>query len=133
MPVKKNYKKKRLDKVLDTTVLFKSLLDSAKRCHSRTKRINERRQNEMQMNIKEKIFKLDLSFPYKDLNSLQALMSGKAGGSTGMSAALKNVFGKKEGDDAAHPKDPIWAILPPFTMLPLRKTLLRKKSKPGKI
>src|SRR5688572_19432706 len=98
--------KEGLDKVVDTTVMFKSLLDSAKDATAEQKELMKDGKMKMQMNIKEKLFKLDLSFPYKDLNSLQQLMSGKAGGGTGMSAALKNVFGKKEGDDAPAPKGP---------------------------
>ena len=62
----------------------------------------------MQMNIKEKIFKMDMNFPYKDLNSLQKLMSGQGGNGPGMANAFKNLFGNPgAGDDqAGMPKGP---------------------------
>ena len=119
--------KEGLDRVLDTTVLFKSLLDSAKDATAEQKALMKDGKMKMQMNIKEKIFKLDLSFPYKDLNSLQALMSGKAGGSTGMSAALKNVFGKKDSEDPAAPKQPDMGDFAAIYDVTIKKDLIEKK------
>ncbi|MCS3801810.1 hypothetical protein [Niastella sp. OAS944] len=120
--------KEGLDRVLDTTVLFKSLLDSNKDATAEQKVLMKDGKMKMQMNIKEKIFKLDMSFPYKDLNSLQQLMSGKAGGGTGMSEALKNVFGKKEGDqDAAAPKGPDMGDFAGIYNVTIKKDLIEKK------
>lgn len=120
--------KEGLDKVVDTTVLFKSLLDSAKETTAEQKALMKDGKMKMQMNIKEKLFKLDLSFPYKDLNSLQQLMSGKAGGGTGMSAALKNVFGKKEGEqDLATPKGPDMGDFAAIYNVTIKKDLIEKK------
>lgn len=120
--------KEGLDKVLDTTVLFKSLLDSAKDATAEQKELMKDGKMKMQMNIKEKIFKLDLSFPYKNLNSLQQLMSGKAGGGTGMNAALKNVFGKKDGEqDAPTPKGPDMGDFAAIYNVTIKKDLIEKK------
>jgi hypothetical protein len=122
-------KKDGLDKVLDTTILFKSLLDSAKDATAEQKELMKDAQMKMQMNIKEKIFKMDMRFPYKDLNSLQQLMSGKAGSGTGMSSALKNVFGKKEGmtDDAAAPKGPDMSDFAGIYNVTIKNGLIEKK------
>jgi hypothetical protein len=120
--------KEGLDKVVDTTVLFKSLLDSAKDATAEQKELMKDGKMKMQMNIKEKIFKLDLSFPYKDLKSLQQLMSGKAGGGTGMNAALKNVFGKKDGEqDAPTPKGPDMSDFAAIYNVTIKKDLIEKK------
>lgn len=120
--------KEGLDKVLDTTILFKSLLDSAKDATAEQKEIMKDGKMKMQMNIKEKIFKMDMSFPYKNLNGLQKLMSGVAGGGTGMSEALKNIFGKKEGDqDAPTPKGPDMGDFAGIYNVTIKKDLIEKK------
>jgi hypothetical protein len=81
----------------------------------------------MQMNIKEKIFKMDMSFPYKNLNNLQQLMSGKAGGGTGMASALKSVFGKKDGEDASAPKSPDMGDIAGIYDVTIKNGLIEKK------
>ena len=120
-------KKEGLDKALDTTILFSSLVDSAKEATAEQKELMKDGKMKMQMNIKEKVFKLDLSFPYKNLNSLQQLMSGKAGG-TGMTSALKNVFGKKEGEqEAAAPKGPDMGDFAAIYNVTIKNGLIEKK------
>jgi hypothetical protein len=122
-------KKDGLDKVLDTTILFKSLLDSAKDATAEQKELMKDGKMKMQMNIKEKVFKLDMNFPYKDLNSLQQLMAGKGGSGTGMTNALKNMFGKKEGDaeqpDA--PKGPDMGDIAAIYDVTIKNGLIEKK------
>ncbi len=82
----------------------------------------------MQMNIKEKIFKMDMSFPYKNLNNLQQLMSGKGGSGTGMTTALKNVFGKKDGEqDAAAPKGPDMSDFAAIYNVTVKNGLIERK------
>jgi hypothetical protein len=120
--------KEGLDKVLDTTILFKSLLDSAKDATAEQKELMKDGKMKMQMNIKEKLFKMDMSFPYKNLNNLQQLMSGKAGGGTGMTAALKNVFGKKDGEnEAAAPKGPDMGDFAGIYDVTIKNGLIEKK------
>lgn len=86
-------KKDGLDKVYDTTILFKNLLDSAKDMTTEQKELMKDGKMKMQMNLKEKIFKMDMNLPYKDLNSLQKLMSGQGGNGPSMANAFKNLFG----------------------------------------
>jgi hypothetical protein len=120
-------KKDGLDKVLDTTILFKSLIDSAKDATAEQKELMKDGKMKMQMNIKEKIFKLDMSFPYKNLNNLQQLMSGKAGGA-GMTSALKDVFGKKDGEqNAAAPKGPDMGDFAGIYNVTIKNGLIEKK------
>ena len=122
-------KKDGLDKVLDTTILFKSLLDSAKDVTAEQKALMQDAKMKMQMNIKEKVFKLDMNFPYKDLNSLQQLMAGKGGGGTGMSNALKNMFSKKDGeaDQPDAPKGPDMGDIAAIYDVTIKNGLIEKK------
>lgn len=120
--------KEGLDKVLDTTILFKSLMDSAKDATAEQKELMKDGKMKMQMNIKEKIFKMDMSFPYKNLDNLQQLMSGKAGGGTGMADALKSVFGKKEGEnEPAAPKGPDMGDIAGIYDVTIKNGLIEKK------
>ncbi|THU41596.1 hypothetical protein FAM09_05725 [Niastella caeni] len=90
-------KKDGLDKVYDTTIYMKNMLDSAKDLTAEQKELMKDGKMKLQMNIKEKIFKMDMNFPYRNLNSLQQLMSGKGGNGTGISSLFKDMFGKKDG------------------------------------
>ncbi len=92
-------KKEGLDRVVDTTIYWKSMVDTAKEISAEQKELLKDGKMKLQMNIKEKVFKMDMDFPYKNLNGLQQLMSGKAMSGQGLSNAFKSMFGKKEGDD----------------------------------
>ena len=55
-------------------------------------------------------------------------MSGKAGGGTGMTAALKNVFGKKDGEnEAAAPKSPDMGEFAGIYDVTIKNGLIEKK------
>jgi hypothetical protein len=119
--------KEGLDRVLDTTIMFRSLLDSTKDATAEQKELMKDGKMKMQMNIKEKIFKLDMNLPYKDLNSLQKLMSGKASSGTGMNAALSNLFGKKDGQQDAAQKGPDMSDFAAIYNVTIKKDLIEKK------
>jgi hypothetical protein len=95
-------KKDGLDRVLDTTIYWKNMMDTAKDVTPEQKDLLKDGKMSLQMNIKEKIFKMDMNFPYKNLNNLQQLMSGKAASGPGLTNAFKSMFGKS-GDDQATP------------------------------
>jgi hypothetical protein len=121
-------KKDGLDKVYDTTILFKDMLDSARDVTAEQKALMKDGKMKMQMNIKEKIFKMDMNFPYKDLNSLQLLMSGKGGSGTGMTNAFKNMFGKKdEADQPGAPKAPDMGDIAAIYDVTIKNDLIQKK------
>jgi hypothetical protein len=119
-------KKDGLDKVYDTTILFKSMLDSAKDMSAEEKALMKDGKMKMQMNIKEKIFKMDMDFPYKDLNSLQQLMSGKGSG-PGMANAFKNMFGKGNADQPGAPKGPDMSDIAAIYDVTIKNGLIQKK------
>jgi hypothetical protein len=52
----------------------------------------------MRMNIKEKLFKIDMDIPYKDFGSLQQLLATSTGGGGALSEAMKEVFNDKKGE-----------------------------------
>jgi hypothetical protein len=98
--------KQGLDKSIDTTIYMRNVLDSAKDATPEQKELLKDGKMGLRMDIKEKIFKADLDFPFKNYDGLQMLMSGA--GSGGLANVFKNVFGKadeqKQQLDA--PKDP---------------------------
>lgn len=126
-------KKDGLDKVYDTTILFKNMLDSAKDMTAEQKTLMKDGKMKMQMNIKEKIFKMDMNFPFKDQNSLQMLMSGKAG-SGGITSAFKNMFGKKDEpeDQPGAPKTPDMGDIAAIYDVTIKNGLIQKKLNPVK-
>src|SRR5688572_28894267 len=95
-----------LDRVIDTVVNFSTIIDSAKEMTAEQKELMKDGKMRMQLNVKEKVFKMDLNIPYKNFASLQKLLS--SGGATGnvMSQMMKGIFGKKgnEGDSVAEPQ-----------------------------
>jgi len=90
-----------MDKVIDTTFSMKSMLDSAKDVTPGQKALMASGTMKMQMNIKEKIFKLDMRFPFSNQDNLQKLMAGQGNSGAGMTDKFKQFFGgdKKEEED----------------------------------
>lgn len=86
--------KEGLDRVIDTTILMKNMLDSAKDMTAEQKELMKNGKMKLQMNVKEKIFKMDMDLPYKNYKSLQQLMSGQGGNGAGLTSVFKNMFGK---------------------------------------
>jgi hypothetical protein len=102
--------KEGMDRVVDTTIMMKTVLDSTKDATAEQKELMKDGKMKLQMNVKESLFKIDVDMPYKNLNSLQQLMSGK-GSNGGMTTMFKNMFGggnKTEPalDQPAAPKQP---------------------------
>lgn len=91
--------KEGMDKVIDTTILMKNMLDSAKDLTTEQKELMKDGKMKLQMNIKEKIFKMDMDFPYKNYKGLQQLMSGQGGNNTGLTNLFKDMFGKGDSTD----------------------------------
>lgn len=97
-----------LDRVIDTVVNFSTIIDSAKEMTAEQKELMKDGKMHFQLNVKEKLFKMDLNIPYKNFASLQKLLS--SGGVTGnvMSEMMKGMFGKgkkdNESDSTAEPQ-----------------------------
>ena len=68
-----------LDKVIDTVISMKSFADSAKEITPEQKALLSGGKMRLQMNLKEKIFKIDTDIPFKSYNDLQLLLQGGNG------------------------------------------------------
>lgn len=95
-----------LDRVIDTVVNFSTIIDSAKEMTAEQKELMKDGKMRMQLNVKEKVFKMDLNIPYKNFASLQKLLS--SGGVTGnvMSEMMKGMFGKNKDNGADSSAEP---------------------------
>jgi hypothetical protein len=89
-----------MDKVIDTTFRMKDMLDSAKDITPEQKALLSTGTMKMQMNIKEKIFKMDMHFPFSSQDNLQKLMAGQGNNGAGITDIFKQFFGgdKKQED-----------------------------------
>src|SRR5687767_4957931 len=117
-----------LDRVIDTTILMKSLMDSAKDATAEQKELMKNGKMKLQMNIKEKLFKMDMNLPYKNFNSLQKLMAGQGGNGAGLADVFKTMFGKGDsvGQPAA-PKEPGMNELAAMYDVTVKNGLISKK------
>src|SRR5689334_13368336 len=66
-----------LDKPIDTTIHMKDIMDSAKDITPEQKELMKEGVMKIKMNMKEKVFNIDMSYPYKNFNALQMLMAGQ--------------------------------------------------------
>jgi len=99
--------KEGLERVLDTTIFMKSLLYSVQDLTTEQKDLLKDGKLNLQMNMKEKLFKAQVDIPYKGYNNLQLLMSGKGNSISGLSELFKGVFDKGEQKPALDsPKEP---------------------------
>lgn len=99
--------KEGLDRVLDTTIFMKSVIDSAKDMTPEQRELLKDGKMNLQMNMKEKIFKAQVTIPFKGYNNLQSLMSGNGSSMSGLSQLFKGVFDKGEEKPALDgPKEP---------------------------
>lgn len=94
--------KEGLDRPIDTTIQMKDIMDSAKDITPEQKELMKDGVMKIKMNMREKVFNIDMSYPYKNFNGLQMLMAGQSGG--GLTDAFKKIFGSKLGDDKADDK-----------------------------
>jgi hypothetical protein len=97
-----------LDRAIDTVINFASKMDSDKNLTAEQKALMKEGKMRLQLNMKEKLFKVDMNIPYKDFTTLQKLLSG--GGVTGaaLSDVMKDVFSNdndKKNDTIAEEKD----------------------------
>lgn len=94
MASEEEIQKSGLNRVIDTVINLKSVLDTAKDVTAEQKRLFEDGKMKLKVDLKESIFTADVNFPFKSLNDLQALMSGS--GTGGLSEVFKQVFAKND-------------------------------------
>src|SRR5690349_17255885 len=59
-----------MDRVIDTLIQLKSVMDTAQNVTPQQKRLYRDGQMRLQLNLKESIFKADMSFPFKNYEDL---------------------------------------------------------------
>lgn len=91
-------KKQGMDRVIDTSILMNSVIDSVKNLTVQQRELLKDGKMRLQMNLKEKVFKIDMNLFFKNYVQLHDLMTGAGGNSAGLGGAFKNIFGN---DDAA--------------------------------
>ena len=88
-------------KVMDTTLLMKDVVDTAKNITPEKKALVRDGKIHMKLNMDEKIFKADMHFPFTSLNNLQQLYTSMNDGSLGTANLFKGLAsGKGETDSA---------------------------------
>jgi len=88
-----------LDRVIDTTMQLKSMLDSSKSATPEQRQLFQDGSMKLQLNAKESILKADINFPFKSPGDLQTLMSGAS--TAGLAQVFKNVFSGPDSTESA--------------------------------
>jgi hypothetical protein len=88
------------DKKMDTTIWFKNIIDTAKNISPEKKALVRDGKMSMKLNMEQKIFNTDMSFPFKNLDNLQKLCNSMGDGSLGTNQLLKGMSGGT-GDNAS--------------------------------
>lgn len=91
-------------RALDTTVLMKDVVDTAKNITPEKKALVRDGKIHMKLNMDEKVFKADMHFPFTSLSNLQALYTSMNDGSLGTANLFKGLAsGKADTDSSGAP------------------------------
>ena len=90
---------KKKDEKLDSVIYLKDLVDTAKNLTAEQKRLMRDGKVRVQMNMAEKIFKLDMQYPFASLETLQKLHSAMSDGGIGFGSIMKDAMGGKDTAD----------------------------------
>jgi hypothetical protein len=93
--------KKGMDRVLDTTINLKNVMDSATNITAEQRKLYGDGTMKLQVNMKESLLKADINFPFKNYNDLQSLMTGS--GMAGLGEAFKKVFASNDSVQSSAP------------------------------
>ncbi|MBS1669510.1 MAG: hypothetical protein JST58_19210 [Bacteroidetes bacterium] len=86
---------------MDTTIHFRSFVDTATNISLEKKALLREGKLHMDMNIDEKIFKTDMHFPFKNMGQLEQLYSSMGDGSLGTGQLLKGLAPGKNDSSAS--------------------------------
>jgi hypothetical protein len=92
--------KEGLDRAIDTTIMMNTLMDSATDVTGEQKELLKNGKLQVQMNVKEKLMKMNMNLPFSSYSNLQKLMSGMGNSGTGIGEAFRSLF-DKSGEDKA--------------------------------
>ena len=90
------------NKIMDTTLLMKDIVDTAKNITPDKKALVRDGKVHMKLNMDEKLFKADMHFPFTSLSNLQKLYTSMNDGTLGTSNLFKGLAsGKDDNSDSA--------------------------------
>jgi hypothetical protein len=118
-----------LDRAIDTLIRMKDVIDTAKNISEEEKRLYADGTLKLQLNIKENIFKSDVSFPFRSHADLEKLMMGA--GSSSMGSVFKKLFSKPDStqQDVAVQDQGLEQINNIFDVTIDKHTIVRKLNK----
>lgn len=88
--------KEGLDKAIDTTIQMADMISQARETTQEQKELLEKGTLKLQMNIRDRLFKMDMNIPYTGYNNLQKLMEGKGNNGAELTNAFKKLFDDKK-------------------------------------
>jgi len=112
-----------LNKSKDTTIQMKDLVDTASNLTADKKAILRDGTINMKMSLKEKLFKVNMHFPFKTMESLKMLYDNMGQGSSGMGSLLK---GLNNNAPAATGKEPEFNQISAYFDLAARKNFISR-------
>lgn len=95
--------KANLGKVQDTTIQMKDLVDTAASVSADKKAIFRDGSMRMQMNMNEKLFKVNMQYPFKSAENLQKLYENMGEGNSGLGSLLKGLNPNAGASGVAQP------------------------------
>ncbi len=97
---KEEMEKQLPQRIMDTTVLMKDVVDTAKDISAEKKALVKNGKVHMQLNMDEKVFKSDMHLPFDNLGNLQKLYNSMNDGSLGTANLLKGLESSKDDKDS---------------------------------
>ncbi|HTQ64703.1 MAG TPA: hypothetical protein VMI12_07890 [Puia sp.] len=88
------------NKAMDTTLLMKDVVDSAKNMTPEKKALVKDGKIHMKLNMDEKLFKTDMHFPFSNLSNLQKLYTSMNDGSLNTTSLFKGLTSGKEDNNS---------------------------------
>jgi hypothetical protein len=89
---------KKKDEKLDSVINLKDIVDTAKNLTPEQKQLMRDGKLRIQMNMAEKLFKLDMQYPFGSLEKLQKLHDAVSDGGIGFGSLMKDAMGGNSGE-----------------------------------
>ena len=90
---------KRKNDNLDSVIYLKDIVDTASNLTAEQKRLMRDGKLHIKMNMEEKVFKLDMQYPFSSLERLQQLHTAVSDGGIGFGGLMKDAMGEKGGEN----------------------------------
>ena len=97
---------KRKDEKLDSVVNLKDIVDTAKNLTPEQKQLMRDGKMRIQMNMAEKLFKIDMQYPFGSLEKLQKLNNALSDGGIGFGSLMKDAMGGKSEEGTSSEDGP---------------------------